>query len=58
MSPLYEYHCVCGSVRTEVRSIEDRDKRLKCTACSKYVKREQTPVRGVVKNPSVPRRTR
>lgn len=59
MSPVYDWRCGgCGSVRSEIRCIADRDKPVKCDVCKDKIPmtREPSPTRGIVKNPAVPKR--
>lgn len=55
--PIYSYRCDCGQVREEIRCIKDRDKKLFCD-CGTPMRREQTPVTGIVKNPAVPKKVK
>lgn len=54
--PLYEYECPrCASQRSDVRTVEQRHDGPKCDFCSTPMALVVSPVRGVVKNPAVPR---
>lgn len=62
MPPIYQYECdSCGVDFTEIRCIADRNKRVLCPAsdCGRGSGKLVTaPVRGIVKNPAVPRKTK
>ena len=59
--PLYEYYCaLCNRYEMEMRLIVEREQKPlpKCGQCGDETKPVISPVRGVVKNPAVPRRSK
>lgn len=56
--PLYSYVCPsCGWGRTDIRTIEQRHEAPTCDRCRSVMKLVLDAVRGIVKNPAVPRRS-
>lgn len=55
--PLYEYKCPwCQAETTDMRTIEQRENGSLCYRCGKkHMVLVISPVKGVVKNPAVPR---
>lgn len=58
--PVYEYRCFeCGHTQDEIRAIADRTANApECPHCELIMTPVIGPVRGVVKNPAVPKRNR
>ena len=53
--PLYSYSCFhCGQNRSDMRTVDERDKAPKCDRCKPRKKMTLVicPVRGIVKNPA------
>ena len=54
--PLYQYDCLnCGRVTEGMRLIEERRITPECYFCGAPTEMVIPPVRGIVKNPAVPK---
>lgn len=54
--PLYVYTCPkCESTRSDMRTIEERNDAPRCDHCGSKMALTLTAVRGIVRDPAVPR---
>lgn len=57
--PLYDYECAqCDTSTQEMRKIDERHEAPECYVCKQSMKLMLAPVRGIVKDPAVPRRVK
>lgn len=57
--PIYLFLCTkCGNDEERILCVAERDKDQVCTKCDYSMLRLQTPVRGIVKNPAVPKKVK
>lgn len=57
--PLYEFQCPrCEKYRSDVRTVEARHDGPRCDHCGAKMTLLMSPVRGIVKDPAVPRGTK
>jgi putative FmdB family regulatory protein len=57
--PLYDYHCDgCDRGKQEMRLMAEREDAPTCDQCGEQMKLQISAVRGVVKNPAVPRESK
>lgn len=56
--PYYTYQCQCGALKGDVRTIDERHDGPTCHHCGEKMKLVVDAVRGIVRDPAVPRRTK